>query len=152
MLMYKHLHKWKSNILKIFLFHIFKCMLVLQEITFLGLPWWSSGKESTLQCRVWGFDLWSGNQDPTCYGATKPGHHNYWAPVPQLESLCAINYRAHVLWNPRTTTTEPTCPEASAPQRETPAPQWRACVPQWKIPHASKKIPRAATKTRYSPK
>ena len=25
-----------------------------------GLPWWSSGKESTCQCRVHGFDPWSG--------------------------------------------------------------------------------------------
>ena len=26
-----------------------------------GLPWWSSGKESTLQCRGYRFDPWSGN-------------------------------------------------------------------------------------------
>ena len=28
---------------------------------FSGLPWWSSGKESALQCRGRGFDPWSGN-------------------------------------------------------------------------------------------
>ena len=26
-----------------------------------GLPWWSSGKESVLQCRGHRFDPWSGN-------------------------------------------------------------------------------------------
>ena len=26
-----------------------------------GLPWWSSGKESPLQCRGHGFHPWSGN-------------------------------------------------------------------------------------------
>ena len=26
-----------------------------------GLSWWSSGKESALQCRGRGFDPWSGN-------------------------------------------------------------------------------------------
>ena len=27
----------------------------------MGLPWWSRGKESALQCRGCGFDPWSGN-------------------------------------------------------------------------------------------
>ena len=31
------------------------------KIHSLGLPWWSSGKESALQCRGRGFDPWSGN-------------------------------------------------------------------------------------------
>lgn len=34
------------------------------------LPWWSSGLESTLQCK----ELpWSRKEDPTCLGAPKPG-------------------------------------------------------------------------------
>ena len=53
--------------------------------------------------------------------ATKPARHNYWACTPQLGSLRAANYRAHVLWNPSATTTEPTCPGTCAPQlRENP--------------------------------
>ena len=39
-------------------------------------------------------------EDPTCHGATKPVHHNYWAHVPQLlkpvylePTLC--NKRSH---------------------------------------------------------
>ena len=31
-----------------------------------GLPWWSSGWESALQCRGHGFHTWSGTWDPTC--------------------------------------------------------------------------------------
>ena len=42
-----------------------------------GLPWWSSGKESALQCRGRRFNPWSGNKDPTYYRATKPARHNY---------------------------------------------------------------------------
>ena len=38
--------------------------------------------------------------------------------VPQLESLTAANYGAHMLWNLRATTTEPTHPGACAPQLE----------------------------------
>ena len=34
-------------------------------------PWWSSGWESTFQCRGCGFDLWSGNKDPTSHRPTK---------------------------------------------------------------------------------
>ena len=34
------------------------------------------------------------------------------------ESLPAANYRAHALWNPHATTTEPTCPGACMPQLE----------------------------------
>ena len=45
-----------------------------------GLDWWSSGKESTYQCRGRGFNPWSGNQDPTCLRATKPGCCNYRSP------------------------------------------------------------------------
>ena len=71
-----------------------------QEVRILGLPWWFSGKESTLQCGGRGFDPWSGNWDPTCSGATKPTQHNYWA-------------RAHVLQ-----TTELTRPGACTPQLE----------------------------------
>ena len=44
-----------------------------------GLPWWFSGKEFTFRCRGSGFDPWSGNQDTTCHGATKPTCHNYSA-------------------------------------------------------------------------
>ena len=43
-------------------------------------------------------------EDPTCRGATKPVHHNYWA--------CA--------------------PRACAPQQEKP-PQWEARAPQWRV-------------------
>ena len=32
--------------------------------------------------RVWALV----REDPICYGATKPVHHNYWARVPQLLS------------------------------------------------------------------
>ena len=38
-----------------------------------GLPWWSSGGESTCQCREHGFDPWS--KKSTCRGTTKPMNH-----------------------------------------------------------------------------
>ena len=44
----------------------------------LGLPWWSSGKESTFKCRGCGFNPWLRNWNPTRCRATKPAYHNYW--------------------------------------------------------------------------
>ena len=44
-------------------------------------------------------------EDPTCHGATKPRHHNYWACEPQLLSPC-------------TATTEARTPRACGPQGE----------------------------------
>ena len=47
-------------------------------------------------------------EDPTCCGATKPRHHNYWACAP-LPGTC--NYRAHVQQ-----LLKPACPRAHTPQ------------------------------------
>ena len=44
-----------------------------------GLPWWSSGWESTFQCRGCGFDPWPRSSDHTTRRATKPMDHNYQA-------------------------------------------------------------------------
>ena len=55
-------------------------------------------------------------EDPTCRGATKPMHHNYWA--------CALE--------PQATTTEARVPRARAPQQEKP-PQWEAPAPQRRV-------------------
>ena len=77
-------------------------------------------------------------EDPTCYGATKPLHHNYWA--------CALEPTSHNYWNPRATTTEPAChnylspcatteahaPRAHALQQEKP-PQCEARAPQRRV-------------------
>lgn len=57
----------------------------------LALTWWSSGQESALQRKRCRFYPWSGNQDPTHHGQTKPTHCNY-VPMrvehtPQPESL-----------------------------------------------------------------
>ena len=38
---------------------LFCCKDYCQEFGFMGLPWWSSGLESTCQCRGHGFNPWS---------------------------------------------------------------------------------------------
>ena len=58
-------------------------------------------------------------EDPTCRGAAKPMHHNYWACVPQLLSPCA-------------TTTEACVPRARAPQQEKPR-QWESSALQRRV-------------------
>ena len=50
---------------------------------FLGLPWCSSGSESTLQCRGYWFNPWS-RKIPHAMGQLSPKSGNYWAPTPQL--------------------------------------------------------------------
>ena len=78
--------------------------------------------------------------------------------MPQLERLHAANYRAHVLWSPRTTTTEPTRPEACAPQLERENPHATTREEKTRIPQlerslcAATKIPHAATKDPTQPK
>ena len=51
-------------------------------------------------------------EDPTCRGATKPVHHNYWAHVPQL--------------------LKPACLEPVFRSKEKP-PQWEARAPQRRV-------------------
>ena len=59
-------------------------------------------------------------EDPTCHGATKPMHHNYWA--------CAQE--------PTCTMTEAHVPRACALQQKNP-PQWEARAPQRRVAPAS---------------
>ena len=73
-------------------------------------------------------------EDPTCHGATKPMHHNYWA--------CALEPTGHNYWahepqllSPRATTTEARGPRARAPQQEKPL-QWEARTPQRRVARA----------------
>ena len=70
-------------------------------------------------------------EDPTCRGATKTVHHNYWACA--LEST-SHNYWAHEpqLLSPRATTTEARTPSTRAPQQQEP-PQWEARAPQQRV-------------------
>ena len=63
-------------------------------------------------------------EDPTCHGATKPVHHNYWA--------CTLEPASHNYWSPRATTTEARTPRARALQQEKP-PQWEAHAPQQRV-------------------
>ena len=82
---------------------------VLRNV-FMGCHWWLSGEESACQCRS-GFNPWH-SQDPTCHGATKPVHHNYWACAPEPGSG---NYWAHVL-----RLLKPACPRVHSLQQERP--------------------------------
>ena len=92
----------------------------------------------------------------SCHGATEPTRHNYWAHVPQLESLHEANYKAHTLWNPHATTTEPKYPGTHAPQveRENPhttAREKPACRNR-KSPHAAMKTWRSQKKKKLKKK
>ena len=68
-----------------------------------GLPWWLSGKESTCQCRRYGFHSWSGKIPHT---------------LEQL-SLCATTTEP-VLQSLGATLTEARALRAHAPQQEKP--------------------------------
>ena len=76
-------------------------------------------------------------EDPTCRGATKPVHHNYWActlePMsynhwsPCTQSLCSTTREATTMRSPCTVTKS----SPHLPQLE------KACVHQWR-PNAAK--------------
>ena len=78
-------------------------------------------------------------EDPTCYGATKPVHHNYYrASKQQPPNLCA-------------TATAALEPEASARNKK--PPQWRPAHCNQEYPCSMQlEIARAATKTQQSQK
>ena len=82
-------------------------------------------QETQIQSLIW--------EDLTCFRATKPMCHNYWA--------CTLEPVSHSYWNPPV-------PEPCAPQQEKPL-QWEAHVPQLgskpRVPQL-RKAP-AATKT-----
>ena len=72
----------------------------------MGLSWWSSGKESALQ---YAGDTGSIPRQGTGipYAAGQLSLRATTTELaPQLESPHATNYRAHVLWNPHSTTKE----------------------------------------------
>ena len=69
--------------------------------------------------RVWSLV----QEDPTCHGATKPMHHNYWT--------CTLEPTSHNYWACMLQLLKPT-PRAGAPQQEKP-PQWEACAVQWRV-------------------
>ena len=66
-------------------------------------------------------------EDPTCHGATKPVHHNYWA--------CALEPVSHNYWAH--------APRARAPQQEKP-PQWGARAPQLEEAYMQQQRPSVA--------
>ena len=63
-------------------------------------------------------------EDPTCRGAAKPMHHNYWA--------CALEPVSHNYWACVLQPLKPTWPRACAPQQEK-LPQWEARAPQQRV-------------------
>ena len=83
-------------------------------------------------------------EDPTCFGATKPVHrsywactlepasHNYWARIPLLLKPVHSRARMPQLLSLRAATTEACVPRAHAPQQEKP-PQWEAHAPQARV-------------------
>ena len=83
-------------------------------------------------------------EDPTCCGATKSVHHNYWA--------CALESASHNYWACMPQLLKPACPRACTPQLQIPCaattearapraralqqekpPQWEARAPQWRV-------------------
>ena len=91
---------------------------------------------ASCQCRGHEFNPWSGNEDPTCLGATKPILHNHWARI--LE--------------PQVTTTESRHCRACVPQQEKP-PHWEAQALQLESSPSSslqRKKAQGAPKTQHS--
>ena len=90
-------------------------------------------------------------EDPTCCGATKPVHHNYWARALEPTSH---NYWAHEpqLLSPRATTTEARVPTARGQQQREATAMTSLCTAAKSSPRSLQleKSPQAATKTQCS--
>ena len=84
-------------------------------------------------------------EDPTCRGATKPVHHNYWVCALDLESH---NYRARVPQLLKPTRLEPVLCNKRSHCNEKPV----HCNKEQPPLAATRESPRAATKTHHSQK
>ena len=62
-------------------------------------------------------------EDPTCRGATKPVHHDYWA--------CALEPVSHNYWAHVPQLLKPAHLEPMLHNKK--PPQWEACAPQWRV-------------------
>ena len=93
-------------------------LFVLIQKQHSGLPWWLNGKQSTFYCRH-GFDPCSG-EDSTCWGATKPVCHNFWACAREpgscsccwschAQSLCSATRKATAMRSPCTAAESSPC-------------------------------------------
>ena len=82
---------------------------------------------------------------PTCYGATKPAHHNYWA--------CTLETRSHNYWAHILQLLKPACSRAHALQQKKLL-WWEACVLQLESSPSLLQLEKAhaATKAQHSHK
>ena len=143
--------KWKkifaNNVTdKGFIPQIYKELIQLNtnKTTWLGLPWWFSGKESACQCKRYRFNPWS-RKIPYAVEQLKAVRCNSWACV--LESG-SRNYWIHALQ-----LMKPKCPRTHVPQHVKP-PQWEALALQLESRPCLLQLEETcvATKTQHSQK
>ena len=77
-------------------------------------------------------------EDPSCRGATKPVHHNYWA--------CALEPTSHNYWSHVPQLLKPVCLEPML-CNEMPR-QWEACAPQQRAAPACRQREKARAQQR----
>ena len=70
-----------------------------------GMPLGVQWSRIYLRCRGRGFDPWSGNEDPTCLGATKPAGCNcrtreLWRPCSITGGACMLQRRPNAAKKP----------------------------------------------------
>ena len=130
-----HFLKVKNEITD-FIDTVFMTRCLVKKRRLLGLPWWSSGKESTFQCRDVGSSPGRGTKIPHATGqlslratTTEFVCLNETARMPPTTELMCSGTRAPQLEreNPHVTT------------REKPTPQRRHCVLQLRSDAAKKK-------------
>ena len=103
---------------------------------FHGLPWWCSGKESPYNAGDAGSIPGQGTRIPHAAGQLSPCATTTELNAPQLESLCAANYRARVFWSLCATTRE----KPARHNERSRMPQQRSCVPQLRPDGAKNKL------------
>ena len=105
----------------------------------LGLPWWSSGKESAFQCRGRGFNP-CGELRSHVSGQLSPCTTLLSLHASMREPACC-NYRAHAPWSLHATAREKPALHNKEPARcnkRSHMPKWRSHMPQLR-PNAAKK-------------
>ena len=103
-----------------------------EESTFQGLPCWFSGKESMLPMQeTWVWFLI--REDLMCHGAAKRMCHSYWA--------CALKPGNHNYWSPYACNKRSHCNEKPA-----------HCNEEYPLLATTRESPCTAMKTQHSPK
>ena len=111
---------------------VFSFLKTMRKKRLVGLPWWTSGCESTFQCRVRGFDPGQGTVIPQAWGqlsphtmTREPTTRSLWSPHSATRGV-AVNTQRSIL-PPKKKKGAWTVAESTTVRRKSKGGRWGSC-------------------------